>query len=150
MGERKRRLLRRPVAKVLVGLFVLGGASALTTGPVVSAPAMAAPQLVMFESANCEWCAAWDREVGVIYRKTAEGRLAPLRRVDLHGPRPADLQSIGTVVYTPTFVLLVEGKEVGRITGYPGDDHFWGLLDGLLRRIEARRDGQQHRKEAES
>jgi len=150
MAERRRRFLGRPVARFLAGLLVLAGAHALTRGPVASAPAMVAPQLVMFESANCEWCAAWDRDVGGIYHKTAEGRLAPLRRVDLHGPRPADLRDIGAVVYSPTFVLLAEGKELGRITGYPGDNHFWGLLGDLLRRIETPQSGQQHRKEAES
>ena len=25
-----------------------------------------------------------------------------------------------------------EGREAGRIVGYPGEDHFWGLLQGLL------------------
>ena len=27
--------------------------------------------------------------------------------------------------YTPTFVLAEDGKEVGRIEGYPGDEFFW-------------------------
>ncbi|MDX1424256.1 MAG: thioredoxin family protein [Kiloniellales bacterium] len=89
-------------------------------------------ELVMFEAPLCEWCALWDDEVGVVYHKTSEGRLAPLRRVALHEPRPADLAQIAGVRYSPTFVLLDQGREVGRIVGYPGEDHFWGLLQGLL------------------
>ena len=57
---------------------------------------------------------------------------APLRRVDIHATRPRDLEAIGGVVYTPTFVLFDGCREVGRIVGYPGEDFFWGLLDGLL------------------
>jgi thioredoxin-related protein len=92
-----------------------------------------AAELVMFESPNCEWCEAWDREVGVVYHKTAEGQLAPLRRVQLHGSWPEGLESLDAVVYTPTFVLMAEGRELGRISGYPGEDHFWGLLGALLK-----------------
>jgi hypothetical protein len=34
--------------------------------------------------------------------------------------------------FTPTFVLVADGREVGRITGYPGEDFFWGLLQRLI------------------
>lgn len=94
-----------------------------------------AAELVMFESAGCAWCAAWDREVGVIYDRTAEARIAPLRRVDIAAPRPADLAEVGPIVYTPTFVLLDGGREVGRILGYPGEAHFWGLLGTELKKL---------------
>ena len=38
------------------------------------------------------------------------------------------------VVYSPTFVLVVEGSEVGRLEGYAGEDFFWGLLGMMLDR----------------
>lgn len=94
-----------------------------------------AAELVMFESANCDWCELWQREVGEIYDKTSEAAIAPLRRVDIGAPRPADLSDIRGVVYTPTFVLMDGGQEVGRILGYPGEAHFWGLLDLELRKL---------------
>jgi hypothetical protein len=59
-----------------------------------------------------------------------------LRRVDFAGPRPADLAAIPNVVYTPTFVLLEDGKEVGRIVGYSGDEIFWSLLIELFARLD--------------
>ena len=97
----------------------------------VSANASAC-ELVMFHSPSCDWCQTWEGEVGVIYDKTAEARVAPLRRVDVAEHRPSDLRTLEPIVYTPTFVLLNGGREVGRITGYPGEDHFWGLLGVLL------------------
>ena len=105
----------------------------LTAGLAV-APSPAA-ELVMFETPGCTWCAAWDAEVGRVYSLTDEGKVAPLRRVDVHEPRPDDLGSVRGVVHTPTFVLMDEGREIGRIRGYPGEAFFWGLLDELLGRI---------------
>ena len=47
-------------------------------------------------------------------------RRAPLRTIDLdHDPDPPIARS--RILYTPTFVLVEDGKEVGRIEGYPGD-----------------------------
>lgn len=93
-----------------------------------------AAELVMFESAICEWCDAWNEEVGEIYDRTAEGKLAPLRRVPLHDSRPADLADLAPVRFTPTFVLVEDGAELGRIVGYPGESHFWGLLNEIIER----------------
>ena len=89
-------------------------------------------ELVMFEAPYCEWCEAWDEEVGLVYHKTSEGRLAPLRRISIDDPRPSDLASVAGIRYSPTFVLMQDGREVGRIVGYPGESHFWGLLQDLL------------------
>ena len=91
-----------------------------------------AAQLIMVEQDACEWCEAWNEEIGGVYHKTTEGKAAPLRRVDIHDEMPSDLQFITGLVYTPTFVLVDKGKEIGRIRGYPGEDFFWGLLQQLI------------------
>ena len=97
-----------------------------------------AAELIMFESAICEWCDAWHAEIGPIYPKTDEGKRAPLRTVDIHDPGPQDLADIEGVRFTPTFVLLDDGgQEVGRINGYPGQDFFWGLLGELIAKLPA-------------
>lgn len=92
-------------------------------------------ELVMFETKSCQWCAEWHRVIGPIYPKSAEGKRALLRRIDLHDARPSDLAAIKPVVYTPTFVLVEEGVEMGRIEGYPGEEFFWGLLAQQLAKI---------------
>ncbi|MDJ0945779.1 MAG: hypothetical protein QNJ30_20115 [Kiloniellales bacterium] len=94
-----------------------------------------AAELLMFEEPGCPWCAAWRAEIGIVYDKTAEGRRAPLRRVDMTAPRPRDLEAVDAVVFSPTFVLFAEGAEVGRIVGYPGEDFFWPMLSDLLARL---------------
>jgi hypothetical protein len=95
-------------------------------------PAATAAELVMFWHAGCSYCARFDREIGPIYGRTDEGKAAPLRRVDIQGPIPPGLGSIAIERVTPVFVLVEQGREIGRIRGYPGEDHFWGLLAGLI------------------
>lgn len=93
---------------------------------------LASPQLVMVEEDGCAWCARWNKEVSEIYPKTAEGKAAPLRRMDIRADRPDDLEFQRRLFFTPTFVLVIDGTEVSRIEGYPGEDFFWGLLEKML------------------
>lgn len=102
----------------------------------LAAPLRAA-ELLMFEETGCYWCARWNDEIGPIYPKTAEGKLAPLRRLSIRDGRPDDLKLAKPVRFTPTFVLVHEGKEIGRIEGHPGEDFFWGLLGQMLRDLPA-------------
>ena len=111
----------KPLAIALIGLAPL--------------PAVADPFLLMAEEDGCYWCAKWNEEIAHIYPKTAEGRMAPLRRYDLHHETP-DVVFERRVHFTPTFILVDEGREVGRIEGYPGEDFFWGLLTMMFERAD--------------
>lgn len=110
-------------ARILALVFVL-----------LATPAAAA-ELVMFEQPGCPWCAQWDREVAPKLPMTAEGQRAPLRRLNLRDGVPPDLSFINGVRFTPTFVLVHGGREIGRITGYAGEHFFWGQLEGLVRQL---------------
>ncbi len=106
---------------------------------LLSSPTSAsALELIMFEQEACEWCEVWDKEIGPVYPKTTEGKLAPLRRVDIFDDLPKDLKGITNPRFTPTFVLFHDGKELGRIRGYPGEDFFWGMLGQLLKKPAAK------------
>jgi thioredoxin-related protein len=91
-------------------------------------------ELYMFRRVGCPWCAAWDREIGPAYHKTEIGRRAPLRMVDIYDEHPP-IALKARIIYTPTFVLVEKGREVGRIEGYAGNQFFWGLLEGLLEQL---------------
>ena len=94
-------------------------------------PARAA-ELVMMEQPGCVWCARFNAEIATAYPKTEEGRRAPLRRVDITEPWPDDLKDIQKERFTPTFVLIEDGREIGRIRGYVGDEFFWYRVGELL------------------
>lgn len=120
----------------IVTALVLPALVLFSAGPASGADL----QLVMVEEDGCGWCQAWHQEIGPIYPKTAEGRAAPLRRIDINDRMPDDLAAIPPTRFTPTFILVSMdhgmggGREVGRINGYPGDAFFWGLLQALIAR----------------
>jgi hypothetical protein len=124
------KLARKPHTRKFLSRLALFGAMfiALTLGSARAA------ELVMFEQAGCAWCEAFDREIAPVYGKTPEGIAAPLRRVDIMRALPADLAFIDVERLTPLFVLVDHGREIGRIRGYPGEDHFWGLLGVLIKK----------------
>ena len=99
---------------------------------MLSALSARAVELVMVEQAGCIYCARWDAEIAPAYPNTAEGRFAPLRRVDLRAI-PPELETARRVLFTPTFLLVEDNRELARLEGYPGDQFFWPLLDELLR-----------------
>ncbi|HEY9079272.1 hypothetical protein [Magnetovibrio sp.] len=100
--------------------------------PSVSA---GAAELVYFGSAACSVCETWDREVGEIYPKTSESKTLPLRHHDVHDDKPDDIAFIKGVIFTPTFVAIEDGREIGRIVGYMGDFFFWEQVDGLIKKL---------------
>lgn len=118
-------------------------ALALSFG-VLQAKVVSAAELLMIEQAGCHWCAAWNRDVGVVYDKTAEGKRAPLRRIDLKDDIPDDLAAIRIERFTPSFILVEDGREIGRIRGYPGEDFFWGLLGQMIEKLPGKTSDQEN------
>ena len=121
--------MNRFVWKLVVTVLVV---PLLLTGAAKTA---FAAELVMFESDSCEWCEIWNKQIGLVYAKTSEGKFAPLRRVDISDDLPADLKKLKSARFTPTFVVIDQGREVGRILGYPGEAHFWALLEELVGKL---------------
>lgn len=118
-----------PVRSHLLSILLL--AVVLTSTPW----SLRAAELVMIESAACAWCRKWHAEIGPIYPKSAEATCAPLRRVDIANLETAGIVTASPVVYTPTFVIVEEGKEIGRVIGYAGEDFFWPLLQEQLAKL---------------
>ena len=98
-----------------------------------------AAELLVFGRDGCVWCQRWDRDVGSSYGKTDEARVLPLRHVNIDGPAASGVALVAPVRYTPTFVVVDNGREIGRITGHVGDDAFWGLLSTFVSKIETPR-----------
>ena len=122
--ERKNVVLKIAFAVlVLVGSLVMGGGRAR------------AAELVMFEDPGCGWCRRWLAEVGPAYPRTAEGQVAPLRRIHIREQAISGVVLERPITATPTFVLAERGREIGRIVGYPGEEFFYGLLDNLLKSV---------------
>jgi thioredoxin-related protein len=114
-------------------MLVFIRAIALGAALLAAASPAAALELLMIERANCPYCKRWDIEIAPYYGKTEEGRLAPLRRASI-GELPKNVVFETPVAVTPTFVLIDNGKEIGRVTGYSDDFTFWSLLKDVMKR----------------
>lgn len=132
MVTRKRWLaLVTTLAVALSALAGIEGQVKAETPENGKARPIANVSLVMVEEPGCPHCARWHREVGPAYAASAEGRFAVLQRVTMGSPEAVRL---GGVRYSPTFIVLRDRQEVGRIVGYPGADFFWPMLEELLRK----------------
>lgn len=94
-----------------------------------------AAELLLIEDPRCGPCILFDRQVGTIYSKTDEGRIAPIHRVAFGAPAPAPYAFIGQPKVAPTFVLVHEGLEIGRFEGYSSDELFWMSLASLMQKL---------------
>lgn len=92
-------------------------------------------RLMMVEELGCQWCAKWQAEIGPIYPKTSEGRIAPLFKVMINDPLQDGIVLKSPPIYTPTFILLNDGQEVGRIEGYQSDDFFWWFMETMIKKL---------------
>lgn len=128
MKATRRETLLSP-ARLLLAFAAALTALALSAGAVLAGQL----ELLMFEREGCSYCKRWNEEIGPAYPRTPEGAAAPLRRLDIKAPLPEGITLTGRPpAFTPTFVLIEDGREVARIEGYAGDEFFWVLLDRML------------------
>jgi hypothetical protein len=105
---------------------------------LASASAFAADlRLLMVEQPGCIYCASWHEEVGPEYPVTEEGRAAPLLQIMLRDPLPEGITLTRPAAFTPTFILLRDGQEQGRLEGYPSEDFFWPLLRKMIQEAQS-------------
>ncbi|WOX04737.1 thioredoxin family protein [Microbulbifer pacificus] len=105
-------------------------------------PVLNAAELLYVFEPQCGACRAFDRDIGSIYPKTEEASIAPLRPLnfsEIHGNiivlEDQQVQLKAAIVGTPTFILISDGHEVDRFSGYSRDELFWMSLQRLLNRL---------------
>ncbi|MCW8917023.1 MAG: thioredoxin family protein [Magnetovibrio sp.] len=106
----------------------------LITPAILTPQSVQSAELVYFGSSYCSVCETWEQEIGDIYPKTSESKVLPLRYHDIHDVRPKDIKFVRGIIYTPTFVAIEDGKEIGRIVGYMGDFFFWEQIGSLAKK----------------
>ena len=120
---------KRVTRRRALGFAVAGCLMGTAVGKAVAEPQFA---LIMIEEPGCPYCARWHREIGPAFANSREGRFAPLERVMRGDSRIAAIKGLN---FSPTFLVMRGNEEVGRITGYPGADFFWPMLDELLAKV---------------
>ena len=109
---------------VLLGLLVASTSYA--------ADKTAAFELVFVTSDHCPFCMAWEKEVGRSYDRSPYAKQAPLRRVDLQEIDTLLPDLKPKVIGTPTFLIMDEKIEIGRIQGFSSSEMFYWALSEYI------------------
>lgn len=100
---------------------------AVVAGFGLISSAASAMELVAFEAPNCGACKLFKRDVLPIYADSAAGKVFPLFVFEMGNKVPFRLSQ--PITFTPTFVWIDNGVEVGRFAGYRGKDQFFAIVN---------------------
>ena len=90
--------------------------------------ALADSRLIMVTSDHCPYCKAWELDVGAAYEKSPYAPALPLTRVEIGSKMPEGVTYQKPVVGTPTFLIIYNGQEIDRQSGYFDAEMFWWWL----------------------
>lgn len=91
-------------------------------------------ELIVFEADGCAYCEVFRRDVLPLYADSQVSRDAPLRFVNVSRSDETKLGLNYAITIAPTVVLLQNGREVDRITGYTGPINFVQFINHMLGR----------------
>jgi thioredoxin-related protein len=120
--------VRLAIAALLAIAPAAGGRAALETS-ALPAPRL---QLLVIEVPGCFYCRLFHRDVVPVYEASPRAQELPLRFLDLKVVKALKLALDRPIDVVPTAVVLRDGKEVGRIAGYPGRDNFMQAISYFL------------------
>lgn len=112
---------------VVLGLVrPLGAAREQATKPAVRL------ELLVIEVAGCTICDLVRIHIQPAYEASPRAREVPLRYVDITSMDELRLGLSERVATVPTIVLMRDGREVDRISGYTGPENFFAALGEML------------------
>lgn len=113
-------------------LLAFGLAIAIWCG-TSSFHAAQALELIMFDASWCGICRTFKSEVLPTYDETEIGSKVPIEVVDMTDQDSASFSLSDRVTGVPTFVLIKDGTEVARFSGYSDPSQFYARLESMAR-----------------
>lgn len=110
----------------------LAGVLAVMIAFALPVDARADMRLYVFEIEGCEACAQFHSEALQDYWTSETSRSLPLTIVDLNALGTARQPLRSPIRTVPTFVVMRDGIEVARLTGYPGKAAFEAGMAAVL------------------
>lgn len=102
-------------------------------GPVEAPVTPTRMEILVFETENCTYCRIFRRDVVPQYETSKRARMAPIRFLEATTADPKKLGLDGPIRILPTVVIMREGRERGRITGYLGPEPFFHMVTRIVR-----------------
>jgi thioredoxin-related protein len=125
------RILARLVFILLILVAPLSSGRA-GIDPDASVPQLCNLQLVVMEAEGCIYCTVFRRDVLPSYEVSERGKDMPVRFVDVNDVVKSGIELVQPIDILPTFVVVKDNREVGRIPGYVGPEDFFHSINYLL------------------
>ena len=125
-------LLSRLLSLVAIVLIAHTPAAAAPRPATEPVPKLNA-ELLVFEVEGCSYCNLFRRDVAPAYRRSPRARDVPMRFIDANRTDVSRLNLAEPLKVVPTIVLMVNGREAERITGYMGPEPFFHMISTLMR-----------------
>ena len=123
----------RIIATVLLAAsLLLGAAPRLDAAREQATTPANRLELLVIEVAGCTICDLVRIHIQPAYESSPRARQVPLRYVDITSIDETRLGLVERVATVPTIVLMRDGREVDRISGYTGPEHFFVALTDML------------------
>ena len=74
-------------------------------------------ELIMFKTSICNHCAVFDQDVAELYKSHSLAKIAPWVNVNLDDAGTGKYHLSKPIDMVPTFVIMKNGKEIGRLPG---------------------------------
>lgn len=131
-------MLRRPLYTIAAFLILVAAAGAHVRAALdAKAPTgNAGLEFLVLEVKGCQICELVRTHILPQYERSTTAREAPMRFVDLNAIDESQLGLTAPVTTVPTIVLMREGQEVARLTGYTGPQIFFQVVPDMLARAE--------------
>lgn len=117
------------LAAVLIAVLPATAAPRPATEPVPKIDA----ELLVFEVEGCAYCMLFRRDVAPAYQRSPRASRVPMRFIDANKANISRLKLAEPLKVVPTIVLMINGREVERITGYMGPEPFFHMISSLMR-----------------
>lgn len=125
--------MRKLGAVVLACLLAFGHAAPLGAARTPADPATGGRlELLVIEVAGCTVCDLVRLHIQPAYEGSPRARQVPMRYVDITSTDELKLGLSSRVATVPTIVLMRDGREVDRISGYLGPTNFFAALSEML------------------
>ena len=89
-------------------------------------------ELVVIEADGCIFCEIFRSDVLPSYEASEQGKQMPASFVDINDMEATHIEFKGAVDIVPTFIVVKNHREVGRISGYVGPENFFHSINYLL------------------
>lgn len=115
---------------LLLAAFVPIGHAGLD--PDAEIPAAEDAQLVVMEADGCIYCRIFRRDILPTYEVSERRKTMAVRFLDINDLDASGIALDSPISILPTFVVIRNNREVGRIAGYVGPEDFFRAINYLM------------------